>query len=156
MMFFVKHLGIDYGTTYVGLALSDDAGVLAFPLEVVRNSASLARDIEAVAVRERVGRVVIGESRTEAGEENPVTRPIHVFGQKLQRRVSVPIDYEAEMFTSREAARPIISRRGATTRPSRHRATRAGRQDASAAALILQRYLDRNRGNPHKDHGVAR
>lgn len=128
-------MGIDYGSKRVGIAVSDEEGKLAFPKTTLSNPAHLTHDIAALCVKEGVGAIVLGESRTLAGGENPITAEIEKFKNELERKISLPVYYEPEFFTSIEAERI------------------QGKQeslDASAAALILRSFLDRkNRnGNP--------
>ena len=44
----MRFMGIDYGTKRVGLALSDDKGMMAFPHVVLTNDASLLKEIEKI------------------------------------------------------------------------------------------------------------
>jgi len=37
----MRHLGIDYGTSKVGIALSDEAGTMGFPHSVMQNDEKL-------------------------------------------------------------------------------------------------------------------
>jgi len=123
----MRFLGIDYGSKKIGLALSDEAGVLAFPEAVLVNDAqALARIVELLEGR-GVGEVVIGESRTLSGERNPLMEKIDSFVSALARKCDLPIRLEPEFYTSREA----------------QRFNAPEHEDAAAAALILQRYLDK-------------
>ena len=137
------YIGIDYGTKRVGIAGSDEAGRVAFPLEVVVRGEALAR--VAALVRERgVREVVMGESRDFAGKENAVMPAARAFADELVREAGVSVHFEPEFLTSMEA-----SRRGRGENPrnadkrSGATATTNDRLDASAAAVILQSFLDR-------------
>lgn len=124
----MRYLGIDYGTGKVGLALSDEAGSMGFPHGVVQNDSRLVAALLALIARENVGAVVIGESRTLAGGENPVAARARELGDSLAA-AGITVLYEPEMLTTQEARRAPDGTRG------------AGEVDASAAALILTSYL---------------
>lgn len=133
----MRYLGIDYGSSKVGLALSDEQGTMGFPHAIVPNTPRLADDLCARIAKEDVGAVVIGESRTLAGGENPIAKDARALGVLLAERAGVPVFYESEVFTSTEARRA----------PGKEMKSRAPKQhaavDASAAALILTSYLSR-------------
>lgn len=135
----MRYLGIDYGTKKIGLALSDEMGTMGFPHSILVNTPRLTDELCVLIAREDVGAVVIGESRTLAGGENPIARDARALGEQINARAGVPIFYESEVFTSTEARRLPVGRQA---RPSRAPLAR-GNVDASAAALILTSYLSR-------------
>lgn len=128
----MRHLGIDYGTKRVGTALSDEAGVMGFPYQVFPNDPSLIDQISSLIERERVEKVVIGESKDFSGAPNPVHEAALAFSEALVERTNVPVVFEPEMLTTQEARRDFEGQR-----------TNQGVVDASAAALILTSYLSR-------------
>lgn len=121
-------MGIDYGTKNVGIALSDDEGRVAFPRTVLPNDTSLFSSLAELCRKEAVGGIVIGESKNFRGEPNPVMADITRFKEKLEREIILPVQFEAEFLTS------VAAGRGDGKDEMR---------DARAAALILQRYLDK-------------
>ncbi|HEX7651750.1 MAG TPA: Holliday junction resolvase RuvX [Candidatus Paceibacterota bacterium] len=140
----MRYLGIDYGTRKVGLALSDEAGTMGFPKGIVPNAPSLAADIADLIAREGVDAVVIGESLDFQGNENPVARQAKAFALALAHKTDVPIAWEPEMLTTREARRgPGQADEKPDRRPRDHAPV-----DASAAALILTSYLTKQQ-NTH-------
>ena len=133
----MRHLGIDYGTKKIGLALSDEMGTMGFPHAVIF-TADADTYVRELIRKEGVEKVVIGESRDFAGEENPVAREAKAFGDYLEQYSGVPVVYEPEMLTTQEARRQYDSS-GKTRTPKSHTTV-----DASAAALILTSYLSRH------------
>ncbi len=123
----MKYLGIDYGTKKVGLAISDEGASFAFPKEIVSIEKALERIVE-LTEEEKVGGIVLGHSIASNGEKNEIASFVESFTEKLQSKISVPIFFEREDFSSVEAHRYQ---------------TKAGDRDDSAAAIILQRYLDK-------------
>lgn len=133
----MRYLGIDYGTKKVGLALSDEQGVMGFPHAIVPTTPKLIDELCILIAKENVGGVVIGESRTLAGGKNPIASEAKSLGEELHARAGVPVFYESEVYTSAEARR-APHKEGKTRAPKQHKAV-----DASAAALILTSYLSR-------------
>jgi putative Holliday junction resolvase len=121
-------LGIDYGTKKVGIALSDDGEMIAFPKKVIPHTKELLKDIKEIVKANSVGAIVVGESKDLSGAENPLMEDIRSFVATLTKEVRLPVHLEPEFLTSHEA------RRGGT---------REDMIDASAAALILQRFLEK-------------
>ncbi len=127
----MRHLGIDFGTRKVGLALSDEAGTMGFPHEVLPNSERLLEEVRTLIQNKDVGCVVIGDSRNAKGEENPIAKEARAFGDALSAQ-GIRVVYEMEAFSTQEARRDVEGNR-----------TNTGAVDASAAALILTAYLSK-------------
>jgi putative Holliday junction resolvase len=136
----MKYLGIDYGTKRIGLALSDEGGRLATPYTVLENQAGIMGGLERLIRDEGVEEIVMGLSMSENGEENPVQKKIKEFADGLERRFELPIRFEKEFFSSFEAH----GRQGKESQNARKESfAKPEDLDARAAAVILQRYLDR-------------
>ncbi len=125
----MSYIGVDYGTRRVGVAVSDENNVLAFPAEVVAERDALRRIVELARDREAEG-LVIGESKNYAGADNPVMARIRTFAEELRAASGLPLFFEPEFMTSAAAARE--------GEPNEN-------LDASAAALILQSFLDKKK-----------
>lgn len=130
----MRLLGIDYGTKRIGIALSDPHGTMAFPHATYQNDSSLAARIAALCKEKEVGRIIIGKSHTLDDTPNPIQTDIDAFIAVLHRELSIPVELEAEQFSTQAALR--IQGRTAHT-------------DASAAALILDGYLTRRHTLSH-------
>jgi putative Holliday junction resolvase len=127
-----KFLGIDYGLKRVGIALSDDEGVLAFPKMVIGNTKDIVAQIKKICDEENIEGVVIGESLDSKGKPNPIMARIIPFKKKLESEISLPVYFEPEFMTSQHVA--IGEKKGEFKKEA---------LDAPAAALILQRFLDK-------------
>ncbi len=123
----MKFLGIDYGSKNVGVAISDEEGIMAFPKDTLINTNYLVEDILRIIHNERIGSVVLGESKDFYGADNPIMKRIATFKEKLEEH-GIPVHYESELYTSQAAMR------GQEELP---------KSDASAATIILQSYLDK-------------
>jgi putative holliday junction resolvase len=121
-------LGVDFGTKKVGIAISDKYGNFALPKVVLKNDKTLIQNIEDFIKKENISEIVIGKSINYKGEENPIMQDIRVFVGILENRFNLKVYLEPEFLTS-----------------SQVRNTQGDSKmiDASAAALILQSFLDK-------------
>jgi putative Holliday junction resolvase len=131
MMNSPRIIGIDYGTKRIGVAISDEGGQFAFPLEVVENSKDLVADIEKIVTSAGTKEIVLGESKNYKGEANTIFAESLEFKKQLESHGFI-VHLEPEFMTSAHAERF----QGKTDMT-----------DASAAALILQSFLDKRRNS---------
>ncbi|MBP7770677.1 MAG: Holliday junction resolvase RuvX [Candidatus Pacebacteria bacterium] len=136
----MKYLGIDYGTKRIGVAVSDDTGSLAFPLGTVQAGLGALEEVASLVRENAVQKIIIGESRNNSGQANDVMEDIEQFKKDIAELTNLPVEYEREFFTSAMAARQF-----APEPKSRKANPSHATLDASAAALVLQSYLDRNK-----------
>lgn len=134
----MRILGIDYGTKRIGLATTDEMKRLAFPREILLNDENIFKKLATVIKEEKISEIVIGESTDFSGNFNPLETKIKVFTRELKEKFKLPIHQQQEFLTSVEARR--YSGERTLSEKSRH-------VDASAAALLLQRYLDKRNKN---------
>jgi putative holliday junction resolvase len=138
----MRFIGIDYGVKRVGVAISDEDGAIAFPHSLLMNDKDLLANLQSVIEENSVGTVVVGESKDFEGNDNLVMEQIILFVKKLEDTLSVSVVYEPEVFTSAAARRQFENKE--------HRSRKSNvvpYVDASAAALILQSYLDKQKSN---------
>lgn len=126
----MKYLGIDYGEKRVGLAVSDEEGKLAFPLDVLSNDKRLIQRIKQICNTEKIEGIVLGESKDFGGKDNVIMKDSKIFYNLLKKSLGLPIRWEIEFYTSKEAERL----------QGKH-----GMLDASAAAIILKAFLDKQK-----------
>ncbi|MCA9807075.1 MAG: Holliday junction resolvase RuvX [Cyanobacteria bacterium HKST-UBA06] len=131
-------LGLDYGKKRIGLALSDPLGMFATGLVTVegRSEADRLSQVVAVVREHEVGHVVVGLPMRTDGGQGALVPDIRKFIKRLQAEVPVGVSWEDERYTSQVAEQAL---RAAGKKPSRDK----GLVDKTAAALILQQYLDR-------------
>lgn len=126
----MKYLGIDYGSKRIGIAYSDESGSIAMPLRVLESNKMALENVLALIAEKKVECVVMGESKDLKGKDNAIAKDIKIFKTNLEEK-GVRVEYEREFFTSM------------------HVENKGDMLDASSAALILQRYLDRMK---HKEN----
>ncbi len=125
----MKFLGIDYGEKRVGLATSDENGSMAFPNVVLLNDKLLLESIEKIITKEDIEQIIIGESLDYKNKPNPIMDKILPFKKSLEEKFNIVVQLEPEFLTSSQAE--VIQGKNK-------------KLDASAAAIILQSYLDKH------------
>ncbi len=124
----MKYLGIDFGSKKVGFAESDEEGILAFPLMISPNDKNLLTDTLEMIRALRITTVVMGESVDSKGKPNPIAVDAREFAVSIEGACDVKVAFEKEWFTTVEARKQPEAKTNV---------------DDAAAALILQRYLDK-------------
>lgn len=133
----MRILAVDHGEKRIGLALSDPTATIASPLKVVEHSSRLmdAAQVANVAEDNEVGLIVIGQSFDEEGNPNLAGRRAAKFAAAVKEQTQIPIVLWDESFSTQDA-------RAARIELGVSRKKRAGHQDALAAVVILQSYLE--------------
>jgi putative Holliday junction resolvase len=136
----MRILAVDPGSKHIGLAISDQTGTIANPLQVILH---VSRPVDAAAVAElakstQAGEIVVGQSLDEAGVPTFEGRRSQRFAEAVKLQTDIPVVLWDEAFTT-QAARAARRRMGATRRK------RGGHLDDLAATVLLQDYLDYGR-----------
>lgn len=122
-------LGVDFGLKKVGLALG--YGTLTEPYQVIResNTGKLAKQIRQICEREKVEKIIVGVSDGEIAEKSKS------LGLTLRESLNLPVEYFDETLTTHDAQELAIE-------AGIKRSKRKDMEDAYAAAVMLQSYLD--------------
>lgn len=134
-------MGVDYGQRRIGLAVSDPTGTLATPVDTLvrrKGKRPPLRRMEEIARERDVDMLVVGLPLDLQGNENDWCAEVRKVGDALALRLEVQVAYVDERFSSVQAEKAIRSI-GLKKRAREDKA----RVDAAAAAVILQRWLDR-------------
>jgi putative Holliday junction resolvase len=127
-------MGVDYGTTRIGVALSDLLHITAQPFRVVEASAFDAQVMSIVAESD-VERIVVGLPTHLQGRNDTAARVAVAFTEHLARITGLPVETVDERFTT-AAAQSFLIDSGV------RRGKRKEVVDKVAAAVLLQRWLD--------------
>ena len=141
----MKLLALDVGDRRVGVAVSDDTGLIASPLTVIRR-ASKVEDFSKIArlVQERkIEGMVVGHPLNRDGSVGPQAQRVERYAAALAqylltRGLDLPVHLWDERMSTRRAQEAMIA-------AGRKAKDRRQRIDAAAAAVILQDYLDEHR-----------
>ncbi len=140
----MKYLGIDYGTKRIGLAISDESGMMAFPRGILdgakQGQVALAEILDTIKA-EDIHEIVIGKSLDTAGGRNLIMDDIDVFAEELHKLSGLPVHLHDERFSS-FAARAFDFSKSDSNANHRKNHDRVEHIDDRAAAVMLQRYLD--------------
>ena len=138
----MKYLGIDYGTKRIGLAITDESGIIVRPHSLVKNTKDALFEIAEIVKKEEVGCIVVGESKNEKGEANEVEREISEFIGVLTLETFLPIERVSEAFSSYEAH----GRQGKEQNDARKmKILKTENLDEKAACIILERFLSKKK-----------
>lgn len=117
-------MGIDYGAAKIGLSLSSNS--LALPYGIIEHTDVMWQKLVQLIHDEHVDAIVVGLPSYKSGQESPASRAVQAFIAQLKQHVDIPIHVFNEQFTSAQAQKMNVGKD----------------DDAHAASLILQSYLD--------------
>ena len=125
----MKYLCLDYGSKKIGVSISDETGILAFPLKIIsnKNKEKSLEEILQIVKEKNIKEIVIGESLKHTGAPNDILEEAKSFAKHISEISDLKIHFEKEWYSTVEARR-YDDRKDA---------------DDSAAAIILQRFLDK-------------
>jgi putative Holliday junction resolvase len=142
----VRALGIDVGEQRIGVAVSDQSGLIAAPHGVVRRSPRAAAEVAAIAAALGAEVIVIGlPLMMRGGGEGPQAAAVRAFAAEVAAQTNLPIEFYDERLTTVMAQRELIAQGRKPARRHAERERRREEVDARAAAIILQGWLDRRR-----------
>ena len=130
-------LGIDYGERRIGLAISDPMGIIAKPLKCIdrKTTPNYIIEIQKITLQKDVNKIVIGIPITLKGKRSHQTEVVQKFINELSKMEKISV-VEIDERLSSIAAIKSLKEQGVKTRFDK------GRIDETAAAIILQEYLD--------------
>lgn len=123
----MKYLGVDYGSKRIGLAVSDEDGMMAFPKIVMQNNSKIIGQFKNFVQENGIEKIIMGESKNYKQQDNLIMREILDFKNIIEKELELDVVLHSEVLSSAEAEQL------------------QGKNDmidASAAAIILQSYLD--------------
>lgn len=135
-----RFMAVDYGEKRVGLAISDELGMIANPAGFISRRAGkrapiaeLVRRAESLEARG----FVMGLPLDGDGNETPWTAEVRRVGDELAKRTGLPVRYHDERYTTSASLRTIREMEGSTR-------GRKGDVDSLAAAILLQHALNQS------------
>ena len=132
----MRCLGIDFGSSRIGIAVSDDLGMLAHPLETIPNDSEFLSRLQQIVLQKGVSRIVVGIPRNMDGSYGPAAEKAKLFLSQLKSEFAgVQLIAWDERLTTVEAQR-LLHAAGRDIKKSRPVI------DQVAAQVLLQSYLD--------------
>ena len=138
----MRTLAIDLGTKRVGLAMSDEGGRFATPLEVLTVTspdAAIPHILDLIR-KEQVQRIVLGLPLNMDDSVGPAAKQTLAWARKLSDSANVPLLFVDERLSSFEAEQQLNARKRAGEKLTRQK--KKQQLDALAAAGFLQSFLD--------------
>lgn len=142
----MRFLGVDYGTKKIGIALSDKSAKFAFPHSIIKftRPGLVNSEIKKICRENEVEKIILGKPGGYKGDAQKILGKIEKFKKELEKNTGLSVVYESEVLTTKQAERPYGGEK--TGRPVSNKKKTAKKpakdMDASAAALILQSWLD--------------
>ena len=137
-------LALDIGDRRIGVAMSDTLGILATPLTIIdrkKDEQDVASIIDLVKKHD-AGRIVVGLPRSLSGGIGPQAEKVQSFIEKLKQQTDVPVDFRDERFTTVDAQRLMREAGSKKKKYNSKNKKEKTHDDAVAAAVLLQAYLD--------------
>jgi len=135
----MRILGLDIGAKRIGVAVSDETGVIAQPLfylEPEKGAEDLMKRIGEICRQYNVSTIVVGLPLSmDGGDRGSSSRRARKVGEKIRDDLGLTVIFQDERFTTRQAQRVLIS-------SNMRRKKRKQNVDKIAASIILQGYLD--------------
>jgi putative holliday junction resolvase len=135
-------LAIDYGKKRIGLALSDELGMTAQPLQVLahKNRKEDVRRLREICRAKGVRLIVVGHPLHITGEAGDMAEEAARFATRLRKELGIPVELADERLTTWEAEQTLAEMGGAKRRKD-------APLDDVAAAILLREYLERRNAN---------
>jgi putative Holliday junction resolvase len=137
-------LALDYGRKRIGLALSDELGLTAQPLQILTRKnrrEDLAR-LRSICAKHGVARILVGHPLHITGEAGEMADEAAAFAARISKELKLEVELADERLTSWEAGQTM-----AELGNQARRKKKSAHLDDVAAAILLREYLDRNRGS---------
>ncbi len=133
----MRILAIDHGSKRMGIAVSDELKMIAQPLEYIPSEpfADFLARLKEIIHQKEVELILVGMPRNMDGSYGPAALKVEEFVAVLRDAIVIPIKTWDERLTSAQANRFLLQ---ADVR----RAKRKEKVDKTAAAILLQSYLD--------------
>lgn len=139
----MRYLGLDLGTRTLGLALSDVTGTIASPLKTIRfeegDYDSLLPQLKDIVIEYQVEKLVLGLPKNMNNSIGERAETTIAFQEKLEDYLGKKVVMQDERLSTVEATNYMLA-------ADISRKKRKKKIDSLAANIILQTYLDKEKG----------
>jgi putative Holliday junction resolvase len=140
-------MGLDVGDKTIGVALSDELGISAHPVTVIKRIGSIKKEIAEllkIAEEQEVIEIVVGKPFMLDGSVGIQAEKVEFFVEALRRRTRIPVVEFDERLTTMEAERVLIS-------AGQSREKRKEVIDMLAASVLLSAYMEQKSSREKRD-----
>lgn len=138
----MRYLGLDLGQKTLGIAISDELGLIANPYRLIRfdlcNYEALIPELKSIVEEFKISKIVLGLPKNMNNTIGPRGEETINFASKLEDVLNVEIIMQDERLSTVEATNYLIE-------GNMSRKKRKDKVDSLAATIILQSYLDRKK-----------
>lgn len=130
-------VALDVGDATIGVAATDELGLIAHPVKTIRRTASIKADlrtVEELLTELDASKVVVGLPLLASGEDSPQTAKVRDFYDRLARRLHIPVVLQDESMSTVQAEDLLLE-------ADVSRAKRRKVIDQLAAVMILKEHL---------------
>ena len=131
-----RTLGIDYGDTRIGIAVSDPLKIISKPLRTLKNNDNFLSELQNIIKEKNVNAIVVGYPIGMKGQVTKQTEKVNSFIELLRENINIKIVKVDERLSSVSASNSLIQQ-GIKTGHNKELI------DDTSAAIILQEFLDR-------------
>jgi putative Holliday junction resolvase len=130
-----KVAAIDFGLKRIGIALSDERKVIALPFETVEGGKSAVQNVAKALKGQKIDKVIVGLPLLLNGKKGDMAILVERFAIELEKELLSPVALFDERLSSKGAEQRLREM-------PMSRKERAKRLDSTAAAILLQSYLE--------------
>ena len=130
-----RALGIDYGDTRIGIALSDPLQIITKPYITLKNNSDFFVKLESIVNEKEVKTIVVGYPYGMKGQITKQTKKVDLFIDTLKQNIDIEVIKVDERLSSKSAEN-LLKKQGFKTGYNKSMI------DDTSAAIILQEYID--------------
>lgn len=130
-----RALGIDYGDTRIGIALSDPLQIITKPYITLKNNSDFFVKLESIVNEKEVKTIVVGYPYGMKGQITKQTEKVDLFIDRLKQNIDIEVIKVDERLSSKSAEN-LLKKQGFKTGHNKSMI------DDTSAAIILQEYID--------------
>ena len=130
-----RALGIHYGDTRIGIALSDPLQIITKPYITLKNNSDFFVKLESIVNEKEVKTIVVGYPYGMKGQITKQTEKVDLFIDRLKQNIDIDVVKIDERLSSKSAEN-LLKKQGFKTGHNKSMI------DDTSAAIILQEYID--------------
>lgn len=144
----MKYLGVDYGEKRIGIAVSDEYGIIARAAQTlkVNSLAEAVSKVQRLARSHAVKRIVVGLPLGPNREETQQSIQTRYFANALKNTNGFDVEFWNEAFTTIQASLKVVGK---------SKKKKLATIDSEAARILLQEYLDFRQSPLKSDSNIS-
>ena len=138
----MRYLGLDYGTKTLGVAISDEIGIIASSYKTIfynGNEEQLFQELTEIIKKFKIKKIILGFPKNMNNSIGPKAQLVLEFKKTIEQKYNIEVIMEDERLTTKEATNYMLE-------ADLSRKKRKKKIDSLAATIILQTYLDKKKG----------